>query len=231
MLKKALAIALISVSSMASADLVSTDWQVDGDELATLHEETGIEWLDLNLTAGMSMEDVAAEMSVGGDYEGWRFPTASEVEGFLNYAFDGVVLNTSSGTNAYPRTSTPQYVDFVNLVGLTYTQDSRAHAIGQYEADDGSIDYGGVLGYTQSNEAFFRIGYSDSSVTYSNGIAAGGVYLVSDGGVTISSINNPELNAQNPNSPAALVPVPFVGMGAMVMSALLGGGLLRNRKK
>lgn len=41
-----------------------------------------------------------------------------------------------------------------------------------------------------------------------------GVYLVSDGGVTLSSINDPTLNQNNPNSPAKLsVPGAIAALG------------------
>ena len=42
---KAAFFALFAFSGMAQADLVATDWKTSGDALATLHEETGIEWL------------------------------------------------------------------------------------------------------------------------------------------------------------------------------------------
>jgi len=39
---------------------------VSGDGLATLHEETGIEWLKVTNTLGQSVDDVQAELAPGG---------------------------------------------------------------------------------------------------------------------------------------------------------------------
>ena len=51
--KKTLAIlSLFAFSNFAIGGLVHTDWKVDGDKLATLDEETGIEWLKITQTTG-----------------------------------------------------------------------------------------------------------------------------------------------------------------------------------
>lgn len=55
MIRKIAAIALLAclASGEASADFLHTDWQADGDSLATLLEETGLDWLKINGTLGM----------------------------------------------------------------------------------------------------------------------------------------------------------------------------------
>jgi len=48
-----------------------------------------------------------------------------------------------------------------------------------------------------------------SEPTYSLGNDLYGRWLVNDGGVSLSSINNPELNIKNPDAPINDVSVPF----------------------
>lgn len=46
----------------------------------TRDTETGLDWLDVTETRGLSYNQVTAQMGVGGAYEGWRYATASEVD-------------------------------------------------------------------------------------------------------------------------------------------------------
>lgn len=77
MIRKMAAIALLAclASGKASADFLHTDWQADGDSLATLHEETGLEWLKINSTLGIfASSSVSSEISKGGSrrYTGYN---------------------------------------------------------------------------------------------------------------------------------------------------------------
>jgi hypothetical protein len=63
-----------------------------------------------------------------------------------------------------------------------------------------------------------------NNTNYSND--AFGVYLVSDGGTTLSSINDPSLNANNANAPAS---VPLPATAALLGLGLLGFGARRKK--
>jgi len=70
--KKILTFAAIAVfSSVSQAEIVDTDWKSEGDALAFVDTDTGIEWLKLDYTAGMTIEE-------GLSIDGWRLATASE---------------------------------------------------------------------------------------------------------------------------------------------------------
>ena len=82
MFKRLLVIATLAaglISTQASAAFVPTDWKLAGDGLATLDKQTGIEWLDLTQTKGMSIQSVLSQLD-GGSFSGWRLPTSSEIE-------------------------------------------------------------------------------------------------------------------------------------------------------
>ena len=51
----------------------------------SIDTKTGIEWLDLTETAGLSYNDVSSKMGVGQEFEGWGYATTSQVATF----FDG----------------------------------------------------------------------------------------------------------------------------------------------
>jgi hypothetical protein len=74
------------------------DWRVPGDNLIAIDSATGLEWLDLTVTANMSYWDVIRECGTGGLFDGFRFATAAEVEEmFTNAGLNGFG-NAASGT-------------------------------------------------------------------------------------------------------------------------------------
>ena len=70
---------LFLYSSVASSALVDKDWQTIDDNALLLDTSTGLNWLDLSVTASQSFNDVNAEMAQGGAYEGFRYATKEEV--------------------------------------------------------------------------------------------------------------------------------------------------------
>ncbi|WP_101756942.1 VPLPA-CTERM sorting domain-containing protein [Oceanicoccus sp. KOV_DT_Chl] len=73
MLMKSLALALAGISLSTQAAIV---------DLGNITRDTasGLDWLDLTATAGLSYTDVLLQMDVGGDYEGWRYASAAEFD-------------------------------------------------------------------------------------------------------------------------------------------------------
>jgi len=54
-----------------------------GEKTALLDTATHLEWLRLNLTAGLSYNQVSAEMAADGRLGGWRYATAAELRVFF----------------------------------------------------------------------------------------------------------------------------------------------------
>ena len=84
-------------STSVSAALVSTDLNSSGDGLITRDTSTNIEWLDLTESRNLSYDYVSSQFGVGGQFEGWRYATSSEV----NTLFD-----SAGGTGPYDGYST-----------------------------------------------------------------------------------------------------------------------------
>lgn len=225
-----LACGLFSMS--AHAGFVKVDYIEEGDNRVVLHEESGLEWLRLDETTGMSLNQVKASLN-GGELEGWRLPTESEVDNMIGEWFASIPLNGGDYLRTDARTAYLSVTtDFIVTMGLTEYQDGKynyAFSKGFFEAAEGVVISGTVrernggtsiaMYYVDGTD---RYDYNADSVSSSTG-----VFLVSDGGLTLSSVNDPSINRNNPNSPYANVSTPWsAAMLAMVMTGL---GLRRKR--
>lgn len=199
------ALALVSglLSAQAQAAFVSTNWKSNGDGLATLDQSTGLEWLDISQTAYWSPGQVLNAISPGGALAGWRLPTQSEVVAMMNSWFSqswsqfGIVYY-----NSYPSA----IINFYNTFGVTRAvgEASNGHRWSMGFYFNGAQILGAGVYHknswgTHSGQAWVN---DVTSYTASSGAMDGsGMFLVSDGGLTLSSRENPALNAANPNSP------------------------------
>jgi len=213
-LRTTLAIALTCVVSSASAALVKTDWKNAGDNLAVLDSTTGVEWLNFSATKGMAYDNVVQLFDAGDQFAGWRVPTVVEVRDMVN------ILSTR-GIYATGNAASWQKDIFTGAMGISGTPNGW-YSAGWYQKDNGLVDVVGLLGNTFYNvgsvivnhDTYRGTGYPDLST-----------WLVSDGGTTLSSLNDPTLNIANENAPINNVPL----TGALTGLFLLG--MYRSRKQ
>lgn len=213
-------------SNVAQAAFIHTDWKSAGDKQATLDSDTGIEWLKLNNTNYKSMNEVKLLLST--TYAGWRLPTAAEVTQMFSRLL-GEPYGSADGTLSTKVVSTisgSKKATALEFLGQT----SPSYAYGWFEKAPGAsntVAGGGVWG----NDFYSYWTYSTAPARSSTG-----VFLVSDGGVTLSSIQNPSLNANNPKAPVNNLPpiepdpedVPApIGFAALLMVGL--GMMVRKR--
>lgn len=73
MAKRFLALAGLTLSFSANAAII---------DLGNITRDTGIglDWLDVTATRGLSYDQVAEQLGVGGVYEGWRYAAAAELD-------------------------------------------------------------------------------------------------------------------------------------------------------
>jgi hypothetical protein len=223
------AVSTIALASMsASAQLISTDWKSTGDKLATLDESTGIEWLDLTQTDGMSID--TAESLLSSRFEGWRLPTRSEVTQLMVNAFPSQAsFVQGSGSKGLTNTTTDNEADNFRLMfGTTQVSYGYDYTRGLFKNDPSgqySVLYSGVADRNSDDYVTLYSNLSQTNDTsYSNTVF--GVYLVSDGGTTQSSLNDPSLNANNANAPSS---VPLPATAALLGLGLLGFGARRKK--
>lgn len=96
--------------SSAEAAFISQDSSFGADTI-TRDTDTGLEWLDLTQSVGLSVDEVADEFGAGGIYEGFSYARGSDVE---------TLFFTSAGIT--PGLQGPGEVavwDLANLLGIT----------------------------------------------------------------------------------------------------------------
>lgn len=74
-----LGICLLSITTKASATLLSLDDVTYGAGAFTKDTDTGLQWLDLSLTLNESMNSIKSKSVIGGSYFGLRYATQDEV--------------------------------------------------------------------------------------------------------------------------------------------------------
>jgi hypothetical protein len=212
----------------ANAELIATDWKTSGDTLATLDESTGIEWLDLTQTDGMSID--TAEGLLSSTFAGWRLPTRSEVTQLMANAFpskSSYLQGSRSGSWAYDDRALDNKVDkFRSLFGTTNTNSTYDYSSGLFKNDVGApyaVLYSGIADRKSDDRLTLNSNLNLSNNT-NYAYDPYGVYLVSNGGTTLSSINDPSLNANNANAPAS---VPLPATASLFGLGLLGFGARR----
>jgi len=86
MRKLLLAAVFVLMASGAQATLVEVDHLSFGPNSLTFDTETGLKFLDINLTAGLSFGSITSEFGSGGSFEGFRHATAAELVSLWNSA-------------------------------------------------------------------------------------------------------------------------------------------------
>jgi hypothetical protein len=122
-------IAAASMASVAKAQLTNSDWLTLGDNQILNDGSTGLQWLGLDETAGLSYNFVASQLGTGDEFAGFRFATESQVDTLfadagipdVNAGFEGTSANVPGVTS---------------LLGLW-----NADIAGSYEADSGPFGY------------------------------------------------------------------------------------------
>ena len=115
--KSLIASFFILLSVQAHATVIDKGWYTEDTE--------GLYWLDVTATKGMSFNDVYAELSVGGLFDGWRYATIAEIVD-LTYHYTGI-LATGNQTIYYDN----EIDGLISLLGPTFNYtDGYSHLTG-----------------------------------------------------------------------------------------------------
>lgn len=224
---------MIQIGS-ASATLLSVDLSSTGDGLVTYDDASGLEWLDVSQTDGMSYSAALSAFSSGG----WGYASEGQFESLIDSHFTEYSQNSVYGFMGVtdPSTSYTQAVEFANLFGVTWTGASvDFFSYGFYVDNNGVYKLGGVsLGSYGAN--IHRDYYYDYASIKNTGHSQVGVYLVrnavdSDGdGLADHSDPCPfdVNNSCSMNPPTAGVPEP--SSIALLALGLIGFGTVFRKK-
>jgi len=127
MLKKVLIAGTISLASLgANAELVNVDWSSTGDELSVYDDVSGLTWLDLSVTDGMTYVEA-------GNVAGARYATWTELDNMVNRYF-GAQLDNIGG----PTVSNISLVEnWMSLFGTTTPDGLQSN--GYVDRENGTI--------------------------------------------------------------------------------------------
>lgn len=224
------------VAPAAHAGFIHTNVSTVGDAGAFVHQETGIEWLNTRYTDGKSINQALAS------YPGWRLPTEDEVIQLSQYIFkmatqhfalypvanDGATDYTNSGYSscANPLCAITQvYLSWFGKTNTWTDKDGNSSTMrAMYLDEDNKV--AAVSAAQWWNNYYRRITVNNvvtTSADFVNHEYA--VFLVSDGGLTLSSQLDPSLNANNINAPVnnpapEPAPEPTVPVNAPTLGAL-----------
>lgn len=228
MFKKLLSITavVLSLCAMPShAAFIDTDWKTESDKKSTLDTDTGIEWLKLTQTLGSSVSDIIARLDT--DLKGWRFPTASEVSALVDKIWGSSIVRNVEQRYSYNASIYAIQSQLQAVLGKTATLSGDQYATYGYVYSGGVYMTGARKGLYFGVPSVSRYELQASATHHLNSRNQYfGVYLVNDGGVTLSSIQDPSINANNPNSPVNQVPtdvstpIGFVFLGWLCLAVM-----------
>ena len=239
MIKNTIVAATLFVGSinLANAELMNLNYIGGNDQQITLDTGTGIEWLKLTVTKGMSINDVQSKLGAGEQFEGWQIPTYSQVMTFVENGLPNAAYIEGGSVSLTDSNSSMSVInevsDFAGYIGKTdyYSPQSVFKAYGYHLSEDGeSAKYTRIDNYTSSTYSYkkvMRVGYG--SATKNRSSTQYGVYLISYGGASLASINNPSINFDQDGNPAG--EVSSVPLSGSVFSLALIMVAFRIRKK
>ncbi|MFG6440004.1 hypothetical protein [Roseateles sp. LKC17W] len=112
----ALAVLLVA-PLVARAELVITDWQTAGDQALMWDTVSNREWLRLDHTAGLSYQQVGAQLGAGGALSGFTQASALDV---------GLLFDNAGLVPSYPAPDAAAKL-FVSLWGLTTWDEASGY--------------------------------------------------------------------------------------------------------
>lgn len=124
MVRFAATAALALATSAATAQITSEDDAIFGVDSITRDAAQQLDFLDITISQGRAVNDVANQFGTGGDFENWRYATQLEVATLVNSAgFDPMIepgqesqfINESPGMRIVPALQ--------ELVGITFISD------------------------------------------------------------------------------------------------------------
>ena len=174
-----LAVASMMSGASVHAALVTTDWKASGDQLVTVDTISSLQWLDLTVTLGQSIEQTQGLLA--SDYSGWRIANELEVMalyGHFGLPIVGLASSTSPATIANISAMSDLFGDTLN--GIEHNPGwFGSYGYSLLSGDPFHISYGGAL----VNPAGTAILQTQMTAPYALNLAPTtiGVYLVRGG--------------------------------------------------
>lgn len=213
LLLSAIVVASFIFCTSANAEFTKQDYLSTGDNLASKDQSTGLSWLSLSLTSGMSVQEVLSETEYGKRFYGWRMPTGEEVETLLSNVYPTFKFNNNTQNEVTGIVINDiKYADlWLNIVGMSFNGTVK-YGYGLYTQAVGNSSVTSMTGlYWDTREPIGRLyeDFGSYSVNERNGYY--GVFLVRD-----NVLVEPPKQVDVP----APFPVALWALGIMLMTGL-----------
>lgn len=87
-------------STPVQGALIEADWNggAVGNNNIVIDTETGLQWLDISVTTGMSYSEVSSLMSSGAAFDGFRYASQAEVMNFMDANMTGATRSEQAAS-------------------------------------------------------------------------------------------------------------------------------------
>ena len=142
---------------ISNAKLISIDKNSLNDGLITLDTSTGLEWLDVLETQGMSYDDVLSDQSI--QFDGWRHATGLEVGDLFGYI--DIPEGPTGSASGSSTTIDPDLTNIDEILGYlgvtTLPPDENFYQSHGFLSDNGTeITGDAIIRITDAGGAFLR---------------------------------------------------------------------------
>jgi hypothetical protein len=205
-----LAIVTALASTMAfsaSAEIINTDLNAAGDNLVITDTVTGLEFLNLNKTMGMTVSAVKAQLNT--TFLGWRLSTGEEASSMLSNlleGYGGYIPYVHGGKSSYGSLLGENTTDALQITGGNESNQSYGMAI----SESNNIRMYGFTYYPSNGNTGLYSNYGPHDESWSNpGFAT---WLVRDASADIVDENS---GVNDVSTPFALSSLALLGFGAI----------------
>tara|TARA_Y100000310_G_C20630410_1_gene788331 strand:+ start:65 stop:718 length:654 start_codon:yes stop_codon:yes gene_type:complete len=105
-------------SFSVNAEYIELDLKQSGDQLVTYESKSGLYFMDITETVGMSVDEVKAELGDGGLFSGWSIATLTQAAQFTNEAFQNIDISAISRSNYGKVSLTNEFSPVRNLQNM-----------------------------------------------------------------------------------------------------------------
>jgi len=196
----------LTMGASAHAEMQIKDWKTEGDGLIVFDTETGLEWLNLQSTIRNSINTITPLLET--EFAGFSVANKSQIDEMLNgvmpsiFTTEDYYLGRDGSTDrvASPLVDTSESALFRTLFRA---KKSYTYGVFAHNEDPSGVYTAGILGsniWSSGQVAYYdlRLDRDDYAMEENKS----GVYLVSQGGYSYSSLNDEEMQNIQANAMA-----------------------------